>query len=329
MHRDAERRRAHRGVTGWAARGVTGWLAVVLAVTGLALAGCADAPDGRGGGPTPVPSDLAAARAAWAASGASGEYQLQVVTACFCSPIAVTSTVRDGQVVDRDAYPVPEAGGGGGTVDAGLARSVPATVEALFDVIEEQSGAAAQSVTYSREGVPVAMWFDPVENAVDEEFGYAVTLHSAAGGSVPADDGVWTKAELPDGTAFPADLPVTGHGNVQAVLVDGRIYLGLWGSSSCPDVPRGLGATVRDEGGAQVVRVFVEVDATQPDGRACTADYGPTVYAAALPSEAATTVGGSGPGAQPGLPVVVTTATGTRDATGITVAAVQAAGARP
>jgi hypothetical protein len=334
MHRDAERRRAGRGVVGRgvvgrAGRGVTGWLTAVLVAAGLALAGCADAPGGPGGGATPVPRDLDAARAAWAASGASGEYQLQVVPTCFCPQIAVTSTVRDGQVVDRDAYPVPEAGGGGGPVDAELAKAVPATVEALFAVIEKQSGAAAQSVTYSREGIPVSMWFDPVANAADDEFGYSVTLHSAAGGSVPADDGVWTKAELPDGAAFPADLPVTGHGNVQSVLVDGRLYLGLWGSSSCPDVPRGLGTTVRDEGGAQVVRVYVDVDATQPDGRACTADYGPTVYSAALPSEVATTVGGSGPGAQPGLPVVVTTATGTRDATGITVAAVQAAGARP
>jgi hypothetical protein len=299
--------------------------AAVLAAAALALAGCAEGPSGTGSGsPRAVPATLAEARAAWAESGARAEYQLQVVTSCFCQPVAATATVRDGVVVDMDAYPVPEAGGGGGEVPAEIVAGLPLTVEDLFGVIEAQAGAAARSVTYSREGVPVAMWFDPVANAVDEEFGYAVTLHSAAGGAVPRDDGSWTRADLPDGAAFPADLPVTGHGNVQALLVGDRLFLGLWGSSSCPDVPRALATQAVQEAGTRVVRVHVEVDATAPEGQACTADYGPTTYVADLPADVAATVGGAGPGAQPGLPVVVTTATGTRSATGITVTGTQA-----
>lgn len=68
------------------------------------------------------------------------------------------------------------------------------------------------------------------------------------------------------------------------------LYLGLWGSGSCPQVPTTLSFGEASEGSvrsAPLIRAYVDVDDTTPADVACTADYGPTVYAAEIPAAVA------------------------------------------
>lgn len=272
----------------------------LLAAGALVLAACGTqvAPGGSGGSGSPSGSatprasvdSLDAARAAWAASSASaGEYQLTITQQCFCAGVTLTVSVMDGAVVDETAT-TPD---GSGTVPKAVLVGLPRTVEDLHGVIAGAADAFSTTVTYDRLGVPLRIFIDPIENAIDDENGYSVTFTSGSESRDPvAGSGTWTQKDLPAGTSFPSDLP--GQGGAQAVVVRSggaaTLYLGLWGSGSCPQVPTTLSfadATPGSERMGPLIRAYVDVDDTTPDGQACTADYGPTVYAAAIPAAVA------------------------------------------
>jgi hypothetical protein len=271
----------------------------LLAAGALVLAACGTqtAPGGSGGSGTPsgppspqVVDSLDSARAAWAASSASsGEYQLTITQQCFCPGIVLTVSVEDGKVVDESAT-TPD---GSGTVPKAALEGLPRTVEDLHGVIAGAKDAFSSTVTYDRLGVPLRIFIDPIENAIDDEQGYAVSFTSGSESREPvAGSGTWAPNDLPAGASFPSDFP--GQGAAQAVVVrsDGTatLYLGLWGSSSCPQVPTTLTfaePTPGSERMGPMIRAYVDVDDTTPADVACTADYGPTVYAAEIPAAVA------------------------------------------
>ncbi|MFC6238501.1 DUF6174 domain-containing protein [Longivirga aurantiaca] len=275
--------------------------ALVLAGCGTQVAG----PGGSGSPTSPVPSapatvtTLDAARAAWSSSPAStGEYQLTIVQQCFCPGISLTVVVKDGKVVEETATSTDNSGG---AVAPTLLEGFPRTVEDLHGVVAGSADAASSTVTYDRRGVPLRIWIDQIENAADDEHGYSVTFATASE-DLPAPDAssTWAVADPPAGASFPADFPQPGQGNAQAMVVTAaggsQVYLGLWGSGSCPDVPTSLrivGTTLATGRQPAVVTAVVDVDATVPPATACTDDYGPTVYAADLPADVAAELGGA------------------------------------
>lgn len=268
-------------------------LASALAVAALTVSACGtEGPGGSGpggpGGPTAI-GTLDEARAAWAESGASsGEYRIQLLRTCFCQPILLDATVRSGAVVDATATSPVEMGGTGGEVPDDQLVGMPSTVDALHELIAtETPDAHAVTVAYDSQGVPLSVWIDPIENAVDDEYGFEVSFASGDVDVEPAaDDGAWREADLPAGASWPVDMP--WRSNAQAVLTTAggtsTLHLGLWGSSSCPDVPRSITwLTGAGEAGPGTVQAIVGVDATQPADTACTADFGPTAYAVDVP----------------------------------------------
>jgi hypothetical protein len=297
--------------------------AVVAAALVLAGCGAAASEGGTPGaaspapsvaGAAPLPTSLDQARAAWKAAGVQ-DYRLQLEMTCFCPRTTVTSTVEGGKVTASDVQGADGAPGGPSSGDARL----PRTVEELFAIVARQDPARVE-VTYGAQGVPLSITADPMPQAADDEFGYAVVFSRPAGGTVPKTDGSWTRAELPPGVSWPTDDPgVTG---ARAVIVGkgagAKLYLGLWGSSSCPAVPLTLrDAGVRRQGAETVASVRVDVDGTSTE-QACTADFGPTVYVSTPPANAG---GGTGPAVQ----LLTTTATGDRDAPGVTESVVPVA----
>ncbi|MGD9955418.1 MAG: DUF6174 domain-containing protein [Candidatus Nanopelagicales bacterium] len=268
--------------------------ALVLGACGTQTApGGSGGPGGGSGSPTPAAAidSLDAARAAWSASGLrTGEYQLTITQQCFCQGVSMTSIVKDGRVVDETAT-TPD---GTGTPAPAVVEGFPRTVENLQGVIAGASDAFSTTVTYDRRGVPLRIFIDPIENAIDDESGYVVTLSGVEDREPAAGSGVWTPADLPAGTAFPSDIPGAAQGPGQAVLVrtgtTTHLYLGLWGSGSCPQVPTTLtfgGASEPTQRMAGVIRADVDVDDTTPADQACTADFGPTVYRAEVPAAVA------------------------------------------
>lgn len=271
--------------------------ALALAATALLLSACGtqtagggpSTPGGGSGtGQAPV-GTLEDARAAWAASGAStGEYRIQLLRSCFCLPVLVDATVRAGDVVDSTATSPEQLGGNGAEVPAEQLVGLPSTVEDLHALIEKETPEAhSLTVTYDSQGVPVSLWVDPIENAVDDEYGYTVAFSSAdVDVEAPADDGAWRQADLPAGATWPVDLPWLGNAQALVTTAGGAstVHLGLWGSSSCPDVPRAITwLSGSGDAGPGTVQAIVDVDATQPADTACTADYGPTTYATDVP----------------------------------------------
>lgn len=272
----------------------------------LVLAGCGTQVAGPGSSGSPssaAPSapaavtTLDAARAAWTSSPAStGEYQLTIVQQCFCPGISLTVVVKNGTVVEETATSTDNTGG---TVAPTLLEGFPRTVEDLHGIVAASADAASSSVTYDRRGVPLRIWIDQIENAVDDERGYAVSFASASEDlPAPNGSGTWSAADPPSDASFPADFPQPGQGNAQAVVApsDGRVYLGLWGSGSCPDVPTSLRVVSTTPATGQqgaVVTAVVDVDATVPADTACTADYGPTTYSAELPADLAAELDGA------------------------------------
>ena len=300
----------------------------VVLVGALALAGCGTqtAPGGSSGPTTPAPgtpapvTTLDGARAAWAASPAStGEYQLTILRQCFCPGISLTVMVKGGKVVQETATSTDDTGS---SVAPALLEGLPRTVEDLHAVVAGAADAASSTVTYDRRGVPLRIWIDAIENAVDDENGYSVTFSSADEDLVaPAGSQTWTAADLPTGVRFPADFP--GQGNAQAIVIPGasgaRLYLGLWGSGSCPDVPtslRVIGTTPANGMQGAVVTAVVDVDATVPADTACTEDYGPTSYSAELPADVAAELEGSSTVAGARLVLVLEAVTGVDGDTG-------------
>ncbi len=303
----------------------------------LSACGTQTGPGGSGGTGTPSPSapaaitSLAAAQAAWAAyAGRTGEYRLMIVPSCFCRRIGLDVTVKGGKAVAQTPIDVDNTGGA--ATDPVL-EGFPRTVEDLHTVIADAKDAASISVTYDSRGVPLRIYIDAIANAADDEMGYTVSFSSATdGATTPADDGSWKPSSLPSGVAWPADMPMPAQGSGQAAVVrrgtGASLVLGLWGSSSCPQVPRTLRlepATEPSGRAAAVIRAVVEVDDTQPADTACTADLGPTVYAAELPADVAKALTAPDPAADSTsavvgsvtvLQVVVETVTGAPGATG-------------
>ena len=268
--------------------------ALVLAACGTQTApGGSGSPGGGSGSPTaPAAVDsLDAARAAWSASALrTGEYQLTITQQCFCQGATLTTTVKAGKVVDETAT-TPD---GTGTPAPAVLETFPRTVDDLHRVIADASDAYSTTVTYDRRGVPLRIFIDPIENAIDDENGYTVTFSGAEEREPAAGSGTWTQADLPAGAAFPIDFPGPGQGPAQAVLVRSgsttTLYLGLWGSGSCPQVPTTLAfgeATEPTQRMGGVIRADVDVDDTTPADLACTADFGPTVYRADIPADVA------------------------------------------
>jgi hypothetical protein len=311
---------------------------VLLAAAALVLAACGTEtapggsgdPSGTASPRTPVDS-LDAAKTAWAASAASaGEYQLTITQQCFCPGITLTVSVKDGKVVDETAT----TSDGSGVVAPAMLEGFARTVEDLHGVIEGASDAFSSTVAYDRLGVPLRIFIDPIENAIDDEQGYSVTFSSGSESRDPAaGSGTWAPKDLPAGTAFPSDLP--GQGSAQAVVVRSgdaaTLYLGLWGSGSCPQVPTTLTFTDATEGSVRqgpLIRAYVDVDDTTPVDQACTEDYGPTVYAAELPAEVAdqlATPGSTAMGEGASLQLVVEAVSGTAGSTRVSSYAVDAA----
>jgi len=268
---------------------------VVASALVLAACGTQTAPGGPGGSGSSTPraavDSLDAARAAWTASAAStGEYRLTITQQCFCQGVVMTTTVKGGKVVDETAT-TPD---GTGVPAAAVLETFPRTVEDLHGVVAGAADAHSTTVTYDGRGVPLRIYIDPIENAIDDESGYVVTFSGIDGREPVAASGVWTPADLPAGTSFPGDFPASGQGPAQAVLVRSgattTLYLGLWGSGSCPQVPTTLSfgeASEPTERMAGVIRADVDVDDTTPADTACTADFGPTVYRAVVPPEIA------------------------------------------
>ena len=135
----------------------------------LTLAGCNLLPL-----PTAPPQGDVAARAlfqrgVWRSNGIDS-YRFTVSRPCFCptewsGPFEVE--VEDGQVVSvtRD----------GGVVGAEQAGSIPRTIEAVFEVVLENTTASKIEVTYDATfGFPSQVSVDPIANAADEEFGITV-----------------------------------------------------------------------------------------------------------------------------------------------------------
>lgn len=306
----------------------------------LSACGTQTGPGGSGGSPTSpaAVTSLDGAKAAWAAyAGRTGEYRLLIVPSCFCARVGLDVTVKGGKPVAQTPVDVDNTGG----ATAPVLEGFPRTVEDLHQVIADAKDAASIAVTYDSHGVPLRIFIDAIANAADDEMGYTVAFSSATdGGPAPADDGSWKPSSLPSGTAWPADMPMPGQGSGQAALVrrgtGATLVLGLWGSSSCPQVPRTLRlepATAPAGRQASVIRAIVEVDDTQPADTACTADLGPTVYAAALPSDVAAALTSPDPTADAAsaviepatvLQVVVETVTGSPGQTGTTSYALDA-----
>ncbi len=316
-----------------------------LAALTLLLAACGTAVDGPGAGPsspsasrpaaskpstpsTPgraaLPASLDEARAAWKASPAATDYRLRVTRTCFCPAAVVTSTVTRGKVTASDVE-APDGGKGSGS--PGVEKDHPRTVEDLFALIARYDPERLE-VTYSPQGVPLSVAADPVPGAVDDEFTYTVVFQATAGGTRAADDGSWSKTRLPRGLSWPADASDGGPAGAQALVQRQggtvRVYLGLWGSSSCPAVPLTLRPAgleerpvaparpgVRQRPEDRAMTVAVDVDATVPAGRMCTEDYGPTVYVATLPASLAR------PGTLPNLRFVTSVATDAQDGPGV------------
>lgn len=285
-------------------------LSLILAISAVVLAACGStSPPATSSSPTsstPSSSSSASsstpgsaalsldqARAAWAATSSSrGEYRLRLVRSCFCPQSVVDSTVSGGKVTDKQASfgqdqprKSPPA-----EVDPALLAGYPLTVEALHQVIADASDAAELSVTYDRRGVPLRIQVDPIAAAADDEFGYAVEFSSRVEPWAPATgNGPWVRRiTLPAGSHFPTDFPQPGQGAAQTFLTadasGAGVYLGFWGSSSCPIVPRSL--VFRPEPaeapGHRLITADISADGTTAPGVACTADYGPTIYSARL-----------------------------------------------
>jgi hypothetical protein len=261
-----------------------------LALAALALAlvasGCGtDRPDdsdgpGGSGSPAPaasLPASLDEARARWADAGIT-DYRLVVTTRCFCVPVTVDVAVTGGVAGEPQ---VSSADPTMGEPPPGSGESVPQTVPALLDVVAGAEDAAALEVTYDRRGVPLRIWIDTSEQMADEEIGYSVALFADDGTAAPDGADVWSEQPWPIASTDPLDLPQMAA-PARATYADGRLHLAFWGSSSCPTRPVTLDPVETPTARAGQRTVLVGADDTQPFDTACTADFGPTAYAAAL-----------------------------------------------
>lgn len=137
----------------------------------MALAGCSLLSF-----PTPDPRvatlrTLEEAEARWRASGIV-DYTFDLARSCFCPELAVTISVVGGETraVTKDGRPArPDE-----------LVSVPLTIPELFAVVRREIGrggdAGPATVSYDvTRGFPVSASFDPILNAVDDEYAFTVS----------------------------------------------------------------------------------------------------------------------------------------------------------
>jgi hypothetical protein len=136
----------------------------------LLLLGCSGSPVGSSGGWF---AQLAEARDRWEDSGIT-QYQYTYFESCFCLPKVLQVTVVGGAItaihdVEGDtAYVAPFPN---------------LTVEGLFAEIEERltREPATFDARYDASvGVPLQASFDPIANAVDDEWGFSVVEFTGA-----------------------------------------------------------------------------------------------------------------------------------------------------
>jgi hypothetical protein len=171
-------------------------LALVL-VPMLALVACGDdevsvGTDGTTTSSTealpPIPAEgapeqdrLDAARARWEAAGIDS-YTWRYERHCLCPPLEVEIVVVDGVATAHEL--VPATDGAPGPVDQELEIL---TMDDLLDAVQDAIDTAA-SLTVGYDpgtGQVRTLDVDQIENAVDDEYGYAVTAFEATGSSTP------------------------------------------------------------------------------------------------------------------------------------------------
>ena len=136
-------------------------------------------------------ADLATARTAWAAADLR-DYDLVVGIGCFCPPTPPLHVTVRGGVTVGTAVETPTGSPAGSPVDAGPVSShVPASVEALFEVIAaREADSDSVKVTYDgRTGVPLRIYVDRMAQATDDEVAYVVSFRPVGGTAVPAPTG--------------------------------------------------------------------------------------------------------------------------------------------
>ena len=275
--------------------------AAALAVALMVSACGTQSGGGSGATPTPthaaVPDDLAAARVAWERSAAAtGTYQLVVRRSCFCLGAQVQSSVTDGRVTSSTAT---DPNADGATIAASAVVDLPRTVTELHEVVARAlSRAHTVDVTYDRRGVPLRIAIDNIESAIDDEIRYDVSFSSDDERATAAsDDGTWSRSAMPQDRGLGAQQPAGAIARLTGSGPTARVHLATFGSSSCPNRP--LTLQVLDDpsvdpppasaAGAPAFTVLVDLTAGAAD-RACTADVGPTSYAARLPADVAALV---------------------------------------
>lgn len=131
-----------------------------LAILAVAVSACADPF-------APEQNALDDARVRWEAAGITA-YQLEYRNVCFCGRVHIRVDVTNGQVTrvepldDDDAF---------GPVHEGY------TVERLFALIQDGLERRPHDVALSFHpelGYPTSVSFDPIGNAIDDEWGFRV-----------------------------------------------------------------------------------------------------------------------------------------------------------
>jgi hypothetical protein len=162
----------------------------LIAVSTLSLLGCGDDDESVGTEGTTTTTSIAsgseqdrldAARARWEELGI-GDYTWSYRRSCFCPPFGVTVVVEGGEAVSHEVEPDP-------AVDPVATEAVEIfTMEDLFDEVQQAIDTADEvTVDYEDEtGRVVSLDVDQYLNAVDDEFGYAVTSFSLVGDGASA-----------------------------------------------------------------------------------------------------------------------------------------------
>jgi len=135
----------------------------LLLVVALAAAGCATGPGNR-------LSELERARDRWAAQNISF-YTITLQRSCFCGgPMRVEVRVGEVAVTRTDLDT-------GEPVSSELAHLFP-DIPGLFALVEQEIERPAFELTVEYDplrGFPKQITVDPIENAVDDEYGYTIT----------------------------------------------------------------------------------------------------------------------------------------------------------
>jgi len=239
--------------------------------------------------PAQAQAALGTARAMWAAGdAATGEYRMTVRRLAPWADVRTESEVSSGKVGSFDVFVDPRpAGAGDKRLPDAAGNGVPQTVPELLDLVAASADAEALTVVFDRFGVPVRIDVDPVENMVDDEARFEVSWSGEGQVAAPAGPNPWV--------LIPRLTPIPGAGKgfgTRAVLArDARgvgVYLTMFGSSSCPDVPATFTIVEpADPGPTGVAAAEVVFDIRVPENQGCTMDLAPTTWWTPLPADLA------------------------------------------